>query len=74
MNNTFFDPETPDFESLGIQSPILLQRLRDNLQIDRPTAVQAAAFSAIAGPTGGDVTVGAETGTGKVSRKEEDGI
>ena len=56
--------EFPDFASLGIQSPILLRRLKDQLKLERPTAVQAAAFREIAsGAT--DVTIGAETGTGE---------
>ena len=56
--------EFPDFASLGIQSPILLRRLKDQLKLERPTAVQAAAFQEIAsGAT--DVTIGAETGTGE---------
>lgn len=64
-NETFFASEVPDFASLGIQSPILLERLSNNLQLHQPTSVQSAAYSAIARKEG-DVTVGAETGTGKV--------
>jgi Superfamily II DNA and RNA helicases len=55
----------PTFESLGIQSPILLQRVHNMLNgnTSRPSAVQAASFSAIT--SGKDVSIGAETGSGK---------
>lgn len=64
--------EYPDFAALGIQSPVLLDRLANmkssNLnKLSRPTAVQAAAFGAIAAAASSsaqDVTVGAETGSG----------
>ena len=54
----------PDFAALGIQSPVLLRRLKEKMKLQRPTAVQAAAFREIAsGNT--DITLGAETGTGE---------
>lgn len=55
----------PTFASLGIQSSILLQRVHTMLngETSRPSAVQAASFSAI--NTGKDVSIGAETGSGK---------
>lgn len=58
----------PTFESIGIQNPVLLQRVsaylhKINTDDCRPSAVQAAAFTAI--QSGGDVTIGAETGSGK---------
>jgi superfamily II DNA/RNA helicase len=52
-----------DFDNLGIESEVLLTRIRDNLRLERPTAVQAATFAQIR--TGRNVTVGAETGSGK---------
>lgn len=51
------------FESIGVSSPILLSRITHMDYLDRPSAVQAAAYKAIA--EGGNVTVGAETGSGK---------
>ena len=59
----FFAPPEETFESMGIQSPVLLSRIEKNLNLTRPSAVQVAAFSAIA--EGGDITIGAETGSGK---------
>jgi superfamily II DNA/RNA helicase len=59
----FFAPPEETFESMGIQSPVLLSRIEKNLNLTRPSAVQVAAFSAIA--DGGDITIGAETGSGK---------
>ncbi|KAL3804709.1 hypothetical protein HJC23_008524 [Cyclotella cryptica] len=54
----------PDFASLGISSPALLQRLSSPpLNLSRPSAVQAATFDTIS--LGENVIVGAETGTGK---------
>jgi superfamily II DNA/RNA helicase len=58
----------PTFESIGIQNPILLERVsaylnRGKGEDCRPSAVQAAAFTAI--NSGTDVTIGAETGSGK---------
>jgi len=66
---------------MGIQSPILLDRLQQNLGLERPTQIQAQAFTEIRGcsshtdtpPKSGnenfvrskDVTIGAETGSGK---------
>jgi len=60
--NDFFAPPEITFDSIGIKSQILLDRIQQ-LKIERPSAVQAAAYSAIA--EGGDVTIGAETGSGK---------
>jgi len=55
----------PSFESLGIKSPVLLRRVKDMLDGDntRPSAVQAASFTAI--NLEKDVNIGAETGSGK---------
>ena len=68
----FADPgEHPDFESIGLQSPILIDRVQKMLATQfgmspsdvRPSAVQAAAYPTIA--SGRDLTIGAETGSGK---------
>jgi superfamily II DNA/RNA helicase len=62
--NDFFAPSDVTFASIGVQSPILLERLEQTFGSEtRPSAVQAAAYSAIL--EGGDVTIGAETGSGK---------
>lgn len=58
----------PSFESIGIKNKILLERIakylnKNSIQECRPSAVQAASFSAIT--SGNDVTIGAETGSGK---------
>lgn len=60
------NPETnPDFASLGITSPALLNRLTSKpLRLKRPSAVQAAVFDTISRGEK-DVIVGAETGSGK---------
>jgi len=69
-NGGFFSQEHADFAALGIQSPVLLERLRRELQLQRPTAVQAAAFADLVATTAttnnsnNDVTIGAETGSG----------
>lgn len=52
------------FESMGINSPILLQRLQ-KLGITRPTAVQAATFDTLSVTPREDATLGSETGSGK---------
>ena len=69
-NNSFF--ANMDWKTLGVQSEILLERLATVLQLERPTAVQAAAFCEISSSrsrssetTNKNVLVGAETGTGK---------
>ena len=60
----FFANGITTFESLGIQSPILLERLEKTLGLKRPTQVQASSFSKI--KEGSDnVIIGAETGSGK---------
>lgn len=60
----FFSEEHPTFSSLGIQSPVLLERLSNSEpKLIRPSAVQASSFTAIR--DGSDVIVGAETGSGK---------
>ena len=69
----FADPSThPTFESIGIQSPALLDRLECFLSPIsghspeggvRPSAVQASTYDSIS--SGCDVTIGAETGSGK---------
>lgn len=60
--NDFFAAPDVTFESIGVTSPILLQRL-EKLGLSRPSAVQASAYTAI--QQGTDVTIGAETGSGK---------
>ena len=68
----FADPnEHPDFESIGVQSPVLVDRVKKMLSSQfgmspsdvRPSAVQAAAYPTIS--SGKDLTIGAETGSGK---------
>ena len=68
----FADPnENPDFESIGVQSPVLVDRVKKMLSSQfgmspsdvRPSAVQAAAYPTIS--SGKDLTIGAETGSGK---------
>lgn len=69
--NDFFAPEDdfPTFQSIGVQSPVLLQRIeriisstQDDVMV-RPSAVQAGSFRTI--QSGVDVKIGAETGSGK---------
>lgn len=50
------------FSSIGVQSPVLLDRLA-SLGLKKPTSVQASAYPAIAG--GDSATIGSETGSGK---------
>jgi superfamily II DNA/RNA helicase len=59
----FFATDDVTFESMGVTSPVLLDRIQNQLRLKRPSAVQAAAYAAI--QQGGDVTIGAETGSGK---------
>mmetsp|Transcript_18705 Transcript_18705/g.28394 ORF Transcript_18705/g.28394 Transcript_18705/m.28394 type:complete len:646 (-) Transcript_18705:62-1999(-) len=66
----FASPEKfPDFQTIGIKSPVLIQRINGMLNQSktstkaRPSAVQAASFTAI--NSGTDVNIGAETGSGK---------
>lgn len=68
----FASSETfPSFESIGIKSPALIERVQTMLNTNesdmgkepQPSAVQAASFRAIL--SGNDVTIGAETGSGK---------
>lgn len=40
----YFSNKDLTFESLGVQSPILLERLKTNLKLTRPTSVQAKTF------------------------------
>jgi ATP-dependent helicase YprA (DUF1998 family) len=77
----FFAGEDVTFESVGVRSPVLLERLRNRLALTRPTQIQAKAFAKIRGDGEGDVhaqggderrrkrstdvTIGAETGSGK---------
>ena len=71
--NDFFASSTqfPTFESIGIQNPILLERVHSILEqqssspssVPKPSAIQAASYKAIQSKK--DVTVGAETGSGK---------
>jgi len=74
---SFYAPsnEYPNFESIGIQSPILLERIQTLFSMEdtttttaaatssRPSAVQSASYPIIS--SGKDVTIGAETGSGK---------
>ncbi len=70
--NDFFASSSkfPTFESVGLKSPVLLQRVHKMLQqekdvndLPQPSAIQAASYTAIT--SGNDVTIGAETGSGK---------
>lgn len=63
--NDFFAQDT-DFATMGVQSPALLRRL-SQMGLERPTAVQHAAYTQIR-ESQSDVTIGAETGSGKVSK------
>jgi superfamily II DNA/RNA helicase len=57
----------PSFESIGIKSKVLLERL-EKLGFTKPTVVQASSYKAISEGSeeyAGDVTIGAETGSGK---------
>lgn len=57
----------PSFESIGIKSKVLLERL-EKLGFTKPTVVQACSYKAISEGSeeyAGDVTIGAETGSGK---------
>ena len=57
----------PSFESIGIKSKVLLERL-ETLGFTKPTVVQASSYKAISEGSeeyAGDVTIGAETGSGK---------
>mmetsp|Transcript_80870 Transcript_80870/g.121552 ORF Transcript_80870/g.121552 Transcript_80870/m.121552 type:complete len:608 (-) Transcript_80870:73-1896(-) len=58
-----FANDATSFESIGIESPILIDRLKA-MGLDRPTQIQAQAFAEIRKGEG-DVTIGAETGSGK---------
>jgi len=78
-SESFYAPsdEYPNFESIGVRSPILLQRIQTLFSItnkdgnmvntadvaSRPSAVQSASYPIISAGT--DVTIGAETGSGK---------
>jgi superfamily II DNA/RNA helicase len=77
--NDFFASfdQFPSFESIGVSSPVLIQRIsqllndnsdnNDNDNTDnttpKPSAIQAASYQAIL--SNKDVTIGAETGSGK---------
>eukprot|EP00980_Cylindrotheca_fusiformis_P027807 scaffold22560_cov135-Cylindrotheca_fusiformis.AAC.18 len=62
-NDDFFSRDQDSFESMGIQSSVLLERL-NNLGLSRPTQVQSSSFQKIREGVS-DVTIGAETGSGK---------
>ncbi|KAG7343725.1 ATP-dependent RNA helicase [Nitzschia inconspicua] len=94
-DDSFFAESTTSFESMGVQSSVLLDRIHNQLGLQRPTQIQARSFAAIRGldqkPTDDDnqddnvdvenlvdngaaqpppaprrdVTIGAETGSGK---------
>ncbi|KAL7555675.1 hypothetical protein ACA910_016343 [Epithemia clementina (nom. ined.)] len=59
----FFSETVPDFASLGIQSPVLLRRVKQ-LGFQRPTSAQAEVFQDIRSGSV-NITLGAETGSGK---------
>lgn len=59
----FFAAEVNSFKSMGIQSPILLERLQ-KAGLEKPTQVQASSFESLREGKK-DVTIGAETGSGK---------
>lgn len=63
QEDDFFATEVTSFESMGIQSPILLERLQ-KAGFEKPTQVQAKSFATLQEGTKG-VTIGAETGSGK---------
>ena len=63
-SDDFFADEDITFASMGVESPVLLERLEKNLGLTRPTQVQAQSFEQIKRGEG-DVTIGAETGSGK---------
>eukprot|EP00537_Pseudo-nitzschia_pungens_P011324 CAMPEP_0172384444 /NCGR_PEP_ID=MMETSP1061-20121228/2207_1 /TAXON_ID=37318 /ORGANISM="Pseudo-nitzschia pungens, Strain cf. pungens" /LENGTH=647 /DNA_ID=CAMNT_0013113069 /DNA_START=204 /DNA_END=2147 /DNA_ORIENTATION=+ len=70
----FFADSGVTFESMGVQSQVLLERL-EKLGLTQPTQIQAKAFDKILGKDddategsrlwSNDVTIGAETGSGK---------
>ncbi len=73
----FFASPGVTFESMGIRSKILLDRLK-KLGLERPTQIQAKTYAQILGDTAesefssspsiayaNDITIGAETGSGK---------
>lgn len=69
----FFADSSVTFESIGVRSKVLLDRL-DKLGLTRPTQIQAKTFGRIQGndddesdffERSNDVTIGAETGSGK---------
>lgn len=72
-NNNDNSSVPKDFASMGIQSPVLLHRIKTLLQLKCPTAVQAAAFTALSISTDdnnnnrqlSDAMIGSETGSGK---------
>ena len=57
--------QDPDFAALGVQMDVLLRRL-ERMGLERPTAVQSATYKEVR-ESHKDVTIGAETGSGKVS-------
>lgn len=56
-----------DFASMGVTSPVLLKRL-EAMGLTRPTAVQQKAYLQVRSTTS-NVTIGAETGSGKVRQR-----
>lgn len=58
--------EDPDFAALNVRTDILLRRL-GRMGLERPTAVQSAAYREIR-ESHNNVTIGAETGSGKVGK------
>jgi len=65
IENGFYANEEsfPSFESIGVKSVALLNRIETTCKLSRPSAVQAAAYKPIL--SGKDAVVGAETGSGK---------
>ena len=74
-SSSFFadDTQYDTFQSIGIRSSLLLDRIHNNLQLERPTQIQAKAFQDIRNPdatiattpSSSTVIIGAETGSGK---------
>ena len=67
----FFAKPGVTFESMGVRSTVLLERLK-KLGLERPTQIQAKTFARILGKDddeksvyANDITIGAETGSGK---------
>jgi hypothetical protein len=49
VDDGFFASQDVTFESIGVQSPVLIERLQKQLGLTRPTQIQAKAFASIRG-------------------------